>query len=160
MQTNLRIAMCTVSIALFSFALEQKSSTLCVVVFAVLIPFSMMIHSKQISIMRASAYIIVRFENRYNCLIWEKTVSDLSNDFRSRNTIVHLMIGNISYCFSSLLGLIILIFYFAYFDEKNSLNSIIISALFVATLLLDILTNSLKLRKAYIKEFEKKLKNI
>jgi len=75
MQTNLRIAMCTLTIAIFSFAVEQKSEILCLVAFIVLIPFRLLIHSKQFGILRISAYIIVQFESKYSNLKWESIVS-------------------------------------------------------------------------------------
>lgn len=155
MQTNLRIAMYTVSIALFSVAVDKQSPVLCALVFAVIIPFSLIIHSKQISIMRASAYIIVYFERKYTNLNWETKVTELSNDFKSKNTIMHLLMGFVNYGLSSILGIIIFIFYLLFLKKKTALSIIIIVVLLILTLMIDILTNSLKIRDAYIKEFSK-----
>lgn len=158
MQTNLRIAMCTMAVAILSFAVERESAILCLVVFAVLIPFRLLIHSKQFGIMRISAYIIVRFENRYSNLMWEKTVSEMTENTRSKNAIRNRWVADWGYYVATIFGILAAIFYLSYLESYSVLNISAIVICLLTTAFLDCAFDKQKIRQDYMDEFEETLR--
>lgn len=154
LQTNLRIAMCTMAVAILSFAIERESSILCLVVFVVLIPFRLLIHSKQFGILRISAYLIVRFENRYSNLIWEKTVSKMIKNTHSKNTIRNRLVGDGGYCVATIFGILAAIFYLSYLESYNFLTISAIGLCLLITIFLDFVFDNQKIRQDYMDEFK------
>lgn len=158
MQTNLRIAMVTVSIAVLSFAFENESSTLFMLNFIVIIMFRLLIHSKQFGILKLSAYIIVRFERNCRNLKWESV--SLSHSLIEKSKISFYKIRNGGYYFASMLGIITIILYVYDLKLKDDLcwfNIIMVCAGIIVILFLDFAFDNKRIRERYIKEFEKML---
>lgn len=159
MQTNLRIAMVTVSIAILSFAFESKSQTLFILNFIVIIMFRMLIHSKQFGVLKLSAYIIVRFERNSKNLKWESIVSNYN--LIGKDMIIFYKIRKFGYFFASLLGIITTILYISSSKLKENVscfNIILVVICMIIILFLDFAFDDNKIRESYINEFEKILK--
>lgn len=153
-QTNLRIAMCTIAVAILSIAIESSSSSLCLAVFLVLIPFRLLIHSKQFGILRLSAYIIVFFERKYTNLQWESISSKLSVDGNRRIFWRNKLVAHPGYYIASILGGLATVLYFQYLDSCTWRRAILPIAALLVTFFYDFAFNNTKIRNDYIKEFE------
>lgn len=154
MQTNLRIAMSTLSITILAFGMERNSAILCLIAFAIIIPFRLLIISEQFAILRLSAYIIVRFEKNNPQLIWESTIADMKNTdvklaFLSRT------IAGAGYYIASILGLIAVCSYISCLDTFTLVNTSCAVICFLIILLLDAVFNfNETFRNSYKQEFE------
>lgn len=154
-QTNLRIAMCTIAVAILSVAIESTSSSLCLAVFLVLIPFRLLIHSKQFGILKISAYIIVFFERKYTNLQWESISSNLLVDGSKRNIWRNRIAARLGYYIASILGCLATVLYFQYLDSFTWRRTIFPIVALLVTIFYDFAFDDTKIRNNYIKEFEK-----
>ena len=126
METNLRIAMCTLAITILSFSIEKHSSNLCLAVFCVLIPFRLLIHSKQFGILRISAYLIVKYESRYQSLSWESNVADPLNVNSIKCIKRYELLSRMGYNVASIIGVLATYFYLTYLKPATWYNYIFI----------------------------------
>lgn len=152
MQTNLRIAMCTISVTILLFGIERKSPFLCLAVFAVLIPFRLLILNKQFGILRISAYIIVEFESRYTRLKWESTVSGVegSNTYRGH------FISKFGYFIASEYGILAIVAYYFLLQNKSTVYILIPIVLPAITFYIDVAFRNEKIRNSFIEAFKEK----
>ena len=154
MQTNLRIAMSTLSITILAFGMERNSAILCLIAFAIIIPFRLLIISEQFAILRLSAYIIVRFEKNNTQLKLESTIADMKNTdvklaFLSRT------IAGAGYYIASILGLIAVCSYISCLDTFTLVNTSCAVICFLIIVLLDAAFNfNETYRNSYKQEFE------
>lgn len=159
MQTNLRIAMSTLSITILAFGMERNSAILCLIAFAIIIPFRLLIISEQFAILRLSAYIIVRFERNNPQLIWETTMSNMEYT-DTKLAFLSRTIAGAGYYIASILGLIAICSYLSCLQTLTLLNTSSAVICFLIIILLDVIFNfNEKFRNNYIKEFEKLLNN-
>lgn len=159
MQTNLRVAMVTVSIAILSLTFDNGSPNLLLLNFAIIIMLRMLIHSKQFGTFKLSAYIVVRFERNSEDLKWESIASKCK--LIGKDMILLNKIRIIGYYFASILGMITTILYISSLKSEANLcwfNVIIVVVCMMIILFLDFGFNYDKIRESYINEFEKILK--
>lgn len=161
LQTNLRIAMCTIAVAILSFAIQEKSANLCLLVFAILIPFCLIIRGKQVAIMSISAYLIVRYERKYTSLQWESTVSkirNLENNEHNSNTQRYDLIRSQGYKLASIFGIITAVIHLWLLTTYTFYTVGIVFLLLCITFFVDYRIDSNKIRSDYIKDYERLLK--
>lgn len=155
MQTNLRIAMCTIAVAMLAIALEQKSPYLCLAVFGVLIPFRLLIHSKQAGILRISAYLIAKYESKYKGLTWESVLAHQLRNISNRKIRLFSTVSRLGYYVSTIFGAMTVISYFFLQEQLQWYHMVILSACMLTVIVLDFAFDNEVIREAYRQEFEK-----
>lgn len=159
-QNNLRTTMCTIVVAIFTFAIEFENPIMFLAVYVVIIPFQLLSRAKQLGILRISAYLIVKFESKNNNLSWETDAISVKEHAKS-NKVLHFNLGisRLGYYISVILCAIAFIgnmffsfkaatsFHFLIFNITVSFICVFTSVFLEASM------NSNKIRSEYIKEF-------
>lgn len=159
-ESNLLIAMYTISLAIFTFAIDKQNPFLFLVIIFVLIPFRLQIIWKQTGIIRLSAYIIVNFENGDSGFKWERTILDAVK-YREKGFKHWFKIIAYSSNMASLMVILAVSFNFYYLKAGTYSLQIQVLDIVFATLgllfvvFLDIKNSSKKQRLLYIEEFKK-----
>lgn len=154
MQTNLRIAMCTIAVTILSFAVDKESANLCLAVFGVLIPFKLLIHNKQAGILRISAYLIVKYESRYHSLSWESDIINLLKYRRIGSRMIYEIVSRIGYGVATILGILATYFYIKYLGPTKWYNYVPVLICLLITVALDFAFDLDKIREEYKKAFK------
>lgn len=161
-QCNLLIAMYTISIAIFSFAIDKENPLLFLAVIYIAIPFRMQIFWRQNGILKISAYIIVNFENAENELNWEKNVIQIT-ELRENRPLRAFYETHKDYYAANFLGLLAVVFniYYLLMNYPN-LNTVVkIADVFIAVFsvifmpILEKLFSLKKTREGYIDDFKR-----
>lgn len=157
MQTNLRIAMCTIAAALLALAVEQGSPDLCLTVFGVLIPFRLLIHSKQAGILRISAYLMVKYEGRYQGLAWESLLAGRLRRTSDRTIRRFAVVSSLGYYVATIFGIMATAGYLLPRPQVLWYHMAAAAVCMLAVVVLDFAFNGEKLREAYRREFQQLL---
>jgi len=141
MQTHLRIAMVTVSVSILSLAQYLEASLLFVSAIVVLIPFFLFILNKQLNILRISAYIILRFENKFSNLRWQSTAIKMEKNL-SKLSVIFIYVTRVGNYISVILSIVIACFYYFSTNIRTTQTDKIVFILLVIIILLNILNIS------------------
>ena len=161
LQTNLRVAMCTIAIVVITFACERENPILFLITYVVILPFQLLCKSKQMGILRISAYLIVRYERRFTHLKWETYAIEVNANSKKPLINFHLAITKLGYFIPVVMGLIAFIGNCIYvLNSEISAFMLIADITFsvlclIIIMFLELSMNGKKIRQAYIDEFEK-----
>ncbi len=154
-QTDLRIAMCTIAVAVLSFAVQQNSSVLSLMTFAVIIPFRLLIHNKQLGILKLSAYIITQFEEKSNSIKWESTSERFYYHSSRYLTVVHWVSAS-GNCIATILSIVTcLVNVFLLNTSHSVLQYICLAICTIVSVALDMIFKNTIIRDRFKEEFRK-----
>lgn len=157
-QTDLRIAMCTITIAVLTFAIQQKSSILSLMAFAVIIPFRLLIHNKQLGILKLSAYIIVQFEEKCASIKWESTSEKFYNKSSRYLTVVHWFAAS-GNCVATILSIVTCLLNVFFLNTNHNVSQyILLLTCTISSVALDIGFKSTVIRDKFKEEFRAQLR--